>query len=276
MTIILTNSEAWYGLTKANIEQLEQVDEMLLRRVLEVGSCCPKEMLYLETGATPMRFTLIQRRLMFLHYILNEDKNSIIYKCFEAQKKNPCRNDWINTVEEDLANLDIGLSFDDIQTLSKYQWQQFLSQIIEERALEYLNKLKLSHSKVELVEHKSLELQEYFQPQNVESIQLSKFLFQARTRMLELKCNLKSKYSKKNLQCPLKCNLEDSQKHLLLCEKLEVNLITSQLPQYDDIYSENVDKQLKVGKILEERYRRRRKLLSSGPRVNQLNVFSST
>ena len=44
---ILTNSEAWYGLTKANKEQLEQVDEMLLRRVLEVGSCCPKEMLYL-------------------------------------------------------------------------------------------------------------------------------------------------------------------------------------------------------------------------------------
>ena len=38
---MLTNSEAWYGLTKANVEQL-------LRRILEVGSCCPKEMFYLE------------------------------------------------------------------------------------------------------------------------------------------------------------------------------------------------------------------------------------
>ena len=61
-----------------------------------------------------------------------------------------------------------------------------------------MNKLKLSHSKVESVEHKSLELQEYFQPQNMESIQLSKFLFQARTRMLELKCNFKNKHSKKD------------------------------------------------------------------------------
>ena len=134
---------------------------------------------------------------MFLHYIL-KDKSSIIYKCFEAQKRNPCRKDWIIKVDEDLTDLDIGLSFDDIQTLSKYQFQKFLSQIIEEKALEYLNKLKLSHSKVESVVHKSLELQEYFQPQNVESIQLSKFLFQARTRMLELKCNFKNKYSKKD------------------------------------------------------------------------------
>ena len=59
--------------------------------------------------------------------------------------------------------------------------------------------------------------------------------------MLQLKCNFKNKYSKKDFQCPLKCNLEDSQKHLLLCEKLELNQITKQLPQYEDLFSENVD-----------------------------------
>ena len=59
----------------------------------------------------------------------------------------------------------------------------------------------------------------------------------ASTRMLELKCNFKNKYSKKDFQCPLKCNLEDSQKHLLLCEKLELNQITKQLPQHEDLLS---------------------------------------
>ena len=33
---ILTNCEAWYGLSNADIEHLEQIDEMYLRRVLEV------------------------------------------------------------------------------------------------------------------------------------------------------------------------------------------------------------------------------------------------
>ena len=206
---------------------------------------------------------------MFLHYILNEERSSIIYQCLEAQRRNPCRNDWIATVNEDLADLDIVLSFEDIQTLSKLQFQNFLRKIIQEQALEYLNKLKLSHSKVDSVIHKSLELQKYLQPQNIESIQLSKFIFQARTRMLEVKCNFKNKYSENDLECPLKCTLNDSQKHLLLCNKLEHHQIIEQLPQYEYLFSEHVNKQLKVGKILEERYKIRKKLLSSGPRVNQ-------
>ena len=112
---MLTNSEAWYGVTKDNIEQLEQVDEQLLRRVLEVGSCCPNEMLYLETGAIPFRFIMLKRRLMFLHYIMNESRESLIYKFLDAQKNNPCRNDWVSTVQGDLDDLEIGLSFEDIQ-----------------------------------------------------------------------------------------------------------------------------------------------------------------
>ena len=50
---ILTKSEAWNGLRTADIENLEQIDEQLLRRILEVGSGCPNEMLYLDTGTMP-------------------------------------------------------------------------------------------------------------------------------------------------------------------------------------------------------------------------------
>ena len=196
-------------------------------------------------------------------------KRSLISKCFEAQKRNPCRNDWVVSIYDDLAELDIGLSFEDIQNLSKYQFQNFLRKIIEEKALEYLTNLKLSHSKVELLEHKSLKMQKYLEPQNVETINLSKFLFQARTRMLEVKLNFRNKYSKDDLECPFKCSIADSQKHLLLCQKLEGNQISNQLPHYEDLFTVNVIKQLEVGRILEGRYRKRKKLLSSGPRVNQ-------
>ena len=91
---ILTNSEAWYGLRTADIENLEQIDEQLLRRILEVGSGCPKEMLYLDTGTMPIRFIITYRRIMFLHYILNEDQESLICRFYKAQVKNPTINDW--------------------------------------------------------------------------------------------------------------------------------------------------------------------------------------
>ena len=42
------------------IELHEQVDENFLRIFLEVGRGCSKEMLYLETGTIPIRFTIFE------------------------------------------------------------------------------------------------------------------------------------------------------------------------------------------------------------------------
>ena len=109
---ILTNAEAWYGLTDSEIELLEQVDEQFLRIFLEVGKGCPREMLYLEKGAIPLRFTIHKRRLMFLHYLLNEDEKSLINRFLKIQMENPSKQDWIHSVEKDLEFLDIFLSYE--------------------------------------------------------------------------------------------------------------------------------------------------------------------
>ena len=77
---ILTNAEAWYGLSDCEMELLEQVDENFLRIFLEVGRGCSKEMLYLETGTIPIRFIIFKRRIMFLHYLLIESENSLVNK----------------------------------------------------------------------------------------------------------------------------------------------------------------------------------------------------
>ena len=87
----LTNAEAWYGLTNPNIEVLENVDELLLRKVFEVPSTCPKEMLHLELGCLPIRYVVTTRRLLFLHYFLHEEEDSLIHKVLVAQSGTPER-----------------------------------------------------------------------------------------------------------------------------------------------------------------------------------------
>ena len=64
-------------------------------------------MLYLEAGSIPIRFIVIFKRVMFLHYILNQDQDSLIRRVFEAQVRNPSRNDWSETVKKDLEELKI-------------------------------------------------------------------------------------------------------------------------------------------------------------------------
>ena len=242
----------------SEIEQLEQVDENLMRKILEVGQGCPKEMLYLELGCKPIRFTIMMRRLMFFHYLLNEDSNSLIHRVLQAQIKNPSKDDFILSVESTLDELDIHLSHDDIKNLSKETFHKFAKKQIEEKALAFLNQIKLKHSKVLNIQHESLKMQEYLLPENVRSIKLAKFLFSARCRMIDVKANFGNMY-KGNMKCKLGCDEIDSQEHLLECPILdEKELSVVGGSQYADLFSSQVEDQLRIASVLEERFSRRK------------------
>ena len=116
---VLCNSEAWYNITSAELELLETVDLMLLRGVLKTPKSTPKEMLYLELGLTPFREIIRKKRLLFLHYILNQDKDSVIYKVFKTQLKNKSPKDWVSMVIKDFKELDWKIKFKDIKQTKK-------------------------------------------------------------------------------------------------------------------------------------------------------------
>ena len=89
----LCNSEVGYNLTDADLSHLEYVDESLLRMIFETGVNTPKVMLYLELGLNPIRYINMNRRVMYLHYILNK-KKTLLYEVFMAQSRNACKGDW--------------------------------------------------------------------------------------------------------------------------------------------------------------------------------------
>ena len=100
---------------------------------------------------------------------------------------------------------------------------KMLKKSIEEKTLKYLNKIKLKHTKVLHIGHNSLSLQEYLKPENVKSVNLSKFLFQSRTRMLEVKANFRNDTKNEDMSCPLNCKDENDQMHLLKCDQIGVS-----------------------------------------------------
>ena len=115
---------------------MEQIDEYLLRSILETGRSTPKVMLYLEMGCMPIRFILMKRRIIYLHYILHQDKKSLLFKVFQAQKSNPVHGDWCLTVEEDIEYLQLNLSLDQISDMSETSLKNILNKKAEKKALE--------------------------------------------------------------------------------------------------------------------------------------------
>ena len=73
---ILNNIEVAYNLTKTEIEKLQKCHEMGLRKLLSLPSKMPKKMLYLLTRSVPIELIVKQKRLIYLHHILNQVKES--------------------------------------------------------------------------------------------------------------------------------------------------------------------------------------------------------
>ena len=234
---------------------MELVDETLLRRIFETGVHTPKVMLYLELGIYPIRFVIRNRRVMYLHNIL-ANKQSLQYRVFQAQLKSPCKGDWTSTVSNDLCELGITLTHQEISRMSKEKFQNVLKEKIKKSAFEYLIAKKEKNkerSKVKDVNYTNLEIQPYLLPNSLstktsESIQLCRFIFSLRCR--------KSSYV--SLNCEL-CDLHvDSQKNLLICTKLaEDKDLVAASPTYEDLFSSDIEKQIKIAIILREKYGKR-------------------
>jgi hypothetical protein len=256
---ILYNSEAWHGVTRKQIKILESVDESLLRSILKAHSKTPKELLYLETGAVPIRYIVAQRRILYLRHIVNRVDGELLKTVFMAQKDNPTQGDFVTLVEKDLNTL--GISYEEATSnkLSKNELKTRLKVCATNVALKQLKIDQLSHNKVKHIVYTNLQMQHYLINENLTSAEIQT-LFAFRSSCTRgIKMNFKNMY-KKCLLCPLKCNMfqKDTQEHLLECPKLNdcvntnVNII--------DIFSENMQQE-RVAKLLAKLLRKRNKIL---------------
>ena len=92
---ILVNADVWTNLTKKEINQLTIVDNAMVRAIWECPSYTSIPIMFLELGIKPIKYYIIQRRIMYYHYLLNQDQDSLLYKCVSAQYKEPLCRDWI-------------------------------------------------------------------------------------------------------------------------------------------------------------------------------------
>ena len=96
---VLFNAEVWYGLTRSEISEFEDLDRLLLRKTLESY--------YLELRIIPISEIIRMRRIQYLHHLVTRQENEILYQFFITQWTNPTRGNWTEKMKEDLEELKI-------------------------------------------------------------------------------------------------------------------------------------------------------------------------
>ena len=109
-----------------------------MRKILKTSKGCPITQLYLSFGKYQARFELQKMRLLYLKYILEQDEESKLKKFFNLQIEKPNRGDWASTCLNDLKQLNLTLSMEEIKLMPKYKFATMLKSKIQKNALTYL------------------------------------------------------------------------------------------------------------------------------------------
>ena len=251
------NADVWTNLTKKEINQLTIVDNAMVRAIWECPSYTSVPVMFLDLGIKPIKFYIIQRRVMFYHYLLNQDEDSLLFKCFFAQCQEPLPGDWILQVKEDFKILNLKLSDQEIKQQSKASFHKFIKSQVDTFAFEYLMEEKKKQSKCSSIPYNTLKMQDYVLSNDITSIQ-KKILLQMRTATYPVYANIK--FLVDDILCPCCFSHDDTMSHQIECPVINNNIISvsKNAVSLDQIFSQDVGKQIEITRIFDEATKRRK------------------
>ena len=224
-----------YGVSKSQMDELEEVDKLLIRRILNAPTSACIESLFLELGLIPIHIIVKARRVIYLHYLLNQEKDEMLSKVFKTQWKFPVKDDWTSTVQQDLKDLEIDLSMEEIKSKSEWSFKRLVKIRSKEFTLDYLLNIKQRHSKMDNLEYVELKIQNYLKDEEI-SVKEAQNLYRYRTRVAKFKENFKNSYV--GIACPLCLVQPDTQAHCVQCPVIK-DIITVK-GNYSHIFSDDI------------------------------------
>ena len=253
---LLYACETYVNLSEREYMLIESTEDNCLIKLLDSGRNCPRSILYLEVGEIPARFQIKRLMLNYLHYILQEDKNSLLSKFFHAQWANPITNDWVSNIQKVKTEINLNYSFEEIKVMKKTKYTRIVESKIRIAAFDYL-KAKIKSKGKEINYGDYLTCQNYLLPNQILTFDEQKLIFAYRSRMNKLQYNYPG-----NQQTELcQCGVDMTNEHLYYCNVLnEGNILQD---KYEQIFNGNLTEQKRILDILEHNIKKHEQFTSA-------------
>ena len=178
--------------------------------------------------------------LNFLHYILNQNKDSLLFRFFEAQLNNPTRGEWINNVRKILKLPNFNESFEEIKSMKMNYFMRIVKNHAKEAAFKYLlSKIKSKGKEIDY--GRELKCQKYLLPNRILTWDEQVDIFSYRSRMNDLKYNFGGEDN-----CICGSILENE--HMFKCEALTKG--SQRNMEYKNIFNGSIKEQKYIVQIL--------------------------
>ena len=145
ISVITSQSEVWVNTKEKELSQLESLDANHITRALQSNSKTSKCIMLLELGLKPIRYHIMNKRMMYLHKLLTTERKTLASKVLQEQKRKTLKGDWYEDCLKDMKELK--LTPENIESFSKKGMKRALKEAIDKAALNFLLKQKEKQSK---------------------------------------------------------------------------------------------------------------------------------
>ena len=166
-----------------------------LRNVLEVSKATPIAAMYLELGILRIKYEIEMKQLLFVKHILDKMHDDPYLLTYNEMLKFENETNWENNVLGLRRDYNLHLNDVNIKKMSVSHWKYFVKSEIFKEALLQLQVELSSNRKTNHIsyQHSSLKTTDYL----IKLLShLGRLVFEAKTRMLDIKINYKRKYKK--------------------------------------------------------------------------------
>ena len=166
------------------------------------------------------------------------------------QFEKPSKGDWASSCIQDLEDLKIDLTLEEIRIISKYTYKELIKKSIQRKAFEYL--MSKRRSKGQEITYKELKMAEYLTP-GCEKLTIieQRNIFSIRNRMVDIPHN----FTKDQILEKCACGALENMKHIYTCHIWNQEHNTE--IEFEEIFNDNILKQLKVSNIFFRNLERR-------------------
>ena len=129
---MLYNIQVWPEFTKKELEQLEQKQGQIIKRLLKLPGTTSYRGTLWETGIWPVDKQIVYKKLMFYHNLIGAEEDRIARKVVIEQEKLKMKGSWFCNLEMEAEMYGITINEKKVQIRSKRQFKKEVKEKIQQ------------------------------------------------------------------------------------------------------------------------------------------------
>ena len=196
LPFLLHNCETWTNIMKKTMKILNTLFNLFHRSLMRLGTGCPADNFYWQTGSLKPEFLILQKQLVFVHHLANLPVGSLGRDVHDLQVAQSLPG-LVTNLQEHINTLGVS----DMTAVSKFHWKREIRKYVTElnraQILESVKKSKKLN--YEELSSESFERKQYFFSLDLDSV---RYRFRISSKMLDIRTNFPGKYRSVGFECP--------------------------------------------------------------------------